>query len=555
MSGPQFRITRRRALAIGGSLVGSALAAACVPTQSAPGATAPGASAPGTPAPATGAGTAAASITPRRGGTLTYSRSSKLQSPTNVIASLLAADYFTAQNMYEPLYQFKDGAVVGLLAEKTDTSADGLTWTITLRSGVKFHDGTNFDATAVKTNLDVRKARPTFLARSAMAPMKEVKVVDPKTVQLILNAPSGSLQAVLASIAFGMQSPTAMAKYPDPADYAKNAAGTGVFKPEGGPTAEGGVTFVRNEEYWGQKANLDKLVYKPILDDGARSLALEAGDVQVAGVAPADAPRLRSDGKVNVLLALPAMQGGGTALWFNLAKPPFNDKRVRQAVAYGLDGDAMVKLFGELGKRADSVLSPGMLGYTSSPLYPYDVAKAKQLLADAGLKAGTPLDFIANTFGSYPTHAQLIKQNLDALGFNTTIRALQSAAWLPEMNQPAAGAKWQLSLDGIPSAFPDADALFPRYFASATDTATPGGGNWDHYRNDQFDALLAKQAATADQGARNAILAQMQRMLWDDLPMIPLVWISTPWATSKSVHDVDVGNLDGYPRYQRAWLG
>src|SRR6185369_11771299 len=109
-------------------------------------------------------------------------------------------DYFTAQNMYEPLYQFKSGAVVGLLAEKTEYSADGLTWTITLKSGVKFHDGTDFDAAAVKTNLDIRKARPTFLARSAMAPIKEVKVVNPTTVQLILSAPSGSLQGILASI-------------------------------------------------------------------------------------------------------------------------------------------------------------------------------------------------------------------------------------------------------------------------------------------------------------------------------------------------------------------
>lgn len=498
---------------------------------------------------------AASGGAPRTGGTLVYGHQVVSTSPLNMLlVTQPRSDYIVGMQIYESLYRITlTGAVEDWLAQKTEISPDSLTWTITLRSGVKFHDGSDFDAAAVKTNLDIRKTHPTFTLKSQMAPIKEVKVVDSKTVQLLLTWPSASLRAVLSSVGFGMQSPTAMAKFTDPVAYSRNAAGTGPFKLDSITTGQA-VDLVRNNEYWGQKAYLDKLVFRYLEDPAARIAALEAGDVQFVLDMPAtEAVRLQQEGKLNVGRTPAA--GTLDYLYFNTAKGPTADKRVRQAIVYGLNLESYLAVTKGLGERADSLIPPNLLGYAKNPLYPYDPAKAKQLLAAAGFKSGTPIEIMTvptSGSGSLPQEAQLMKQDLDALGFSTTIKVMDVAAMVAALGTPAASSTWQLGILGGTSQYPDSEGLLQRWFHSANEP--PVGQNWTHYSNPEVDTLLAKQSAEADPAARQRIMAEIQKILWDDLPTYVVLRTFGSSANAKSVQGVEI-LPDRTVRFASAWVG
>src|SRR5260221_3432851 len=265
----------------------------------------------------------------KAGGTLVMAQWVVPPSPLNMILSTVpGADYEVGALVYDSLYRILPTGEIGPgLAQKTEISSDNLTWTITLPPAVKFHDGTDLDASAVKSNLDIRKTHPTFSLKSQMAPIKEVKILDSTRLQLVLTQPAASLRAVLASPGFGIQSPTAMAKYPDAAQYAQHAAGSGPFRLEGSPT-DTQITLVRNDSYWGPNAYLDKIVDRIITDDSARVAALDARDIQFADVIPStEIARLQKEGRV-----VPMITPNASAidyLYINTAAAPFTDLRVR----------------------------------------------------------------------------------------------------------------------------------------------------------------------------------------------------------------------------------
>jgi peptide/nickel transport system substrate-binding protein len=494
------------------------------------------------------------SSTPTIGGILTYAVSTYL-TPLDMIRSTTPGDYTVGGAVYDTLYLAQPlGRVEPGLAEKTSISQDGLTWTLTLRAGVKFHDGTDFDATAVKWNLDTRRTTTTFPLKAQLALIKEARVVDSKTIQLLLNQPVPALMVVLSSPAFGMQSPAAWSQYSDPAQYTNHAAGTGPFKLDGTPSSAN-LTLVRNDQYWGPKPYLDKIVFRLIADDSARIAALEAGDVNMIDQVPGNEyQRLTQDGKVTTILT-PAAEAN-TYLWFNLSKAPFSDKRVRQAIIDGLHLDQYPSITSGLGSVADSIVPPALAGYSKSVPYPYDLAKAKQLLSDAGVSSGSPVEIITYASPSFYTVqlAQLVKQDLDALGFSTTIRSgLDVNGWFSIVGTSAVDSKWQLTISAAGYPYLDAEAVLLRQFPSAVEA--PKGNNWEHYKNDQVDALLAQQAQTTDPAARNKLLAQVQQILWDDVPIYPLVALRRAFATSKSVHDVDIiAAAANVLRFSRTWI-
>lgn len=505
--------------------------------------------------PSASPGQSGPAATPRAGGTLVVAIGQYI-SPLDVIRTT-ANQTTVAAVIYESLYvRQADGRVEPGLAERTVVTPDALTWTITLRSGVKYHDGTDFDAASVKWNLDTRKTHATFTLKSQMGPIKVVNVVDNKTVQIVLTAPTPALQVILSSQLFGLISPTAYTKFATADEYAKNAAGTGPFKLQGLP-AEAETKFVRNDAYWGPKPYLDGVTFRLVPDGSSRLAALEAGDVHVADtLSDSEYERLRTEGRVSV--GVTAQADAQIGMWFNFANPLTADKRVRQAIAQSLDRASYKQIFKSLGDDPPKSIVPVQFrgSAPSTTEYPLDLTKAKQLLADAGIKPGTPLQLITqNTQPAYIQLAQLLKQDLDKLGFVTNIRLSDTTGWLADMTLAAApsSAKWQVSVAQVNASYLDAESILFRFFPSTADA--PKGSNWQHYANSQVDALLAQQAKTVDAAQRDRLLAQIQQIVFDDLAGYPLLASRPFFAYSKAAHDIDVIRLTPPElRYGRTWL-
>jgi peptide/nickel transport system substrate-binding protein len=334
--------------------------------------------------------------------------------------------------MFEGLVGLKPGTtkVIPALATSWTTSKNGLAWTFKLRQGVKFHDGTTFDAKSVCFNFNRNFNLPGYLQGEATnyywftvfggyakpstgnpGPDKSLyrgcKVVNASTARIILTRRSSSFLAALALSPFAIASPTALVKY-------KADAGTvgsdGSFRPTGtfgtsNPVGTGPFKFkswrigdklvmVRNDNYWGTKAKLKTLIFRPISDSTARLQALQSGELDGANLlAPQDVPSVANSSSLKVL-SRPAFNIGYVGMNQKIA--PLNNLKVRQAVAYGLDKKAVVGAFyGGRGHVANQFMPPLVEGYAKKgvPEYPYNPTKAKALLQEAGLSLPVTLEF------------------------------------------------------------------------------------------------------------------------------------------------------------------
>ncbi|WP_245573950.1 ABC transporter substrate-binding protein [Amycolatopsis nigrescens] len=320
------------------------------------------------------------------------------------------------RQVYDTLLQNKPGTaeVVGSLAQEWTPSNEGKTWTFKLRQGVKFHDGTPFDAAAVCYNFDRWFNMKGAAAQSQMIyygdvfegfannegdatgdPVyKNCEAPDAGTAVLNLNKAKGAFPAAFTLPSFSISSPEALKKYNADqvvqsggsfqySEYVKHPTGTGPFKFEGYDQAKGEVTLTRNEESF-DKAKLEKLIFKIIADENARKQALKSGDIDGYDYPnPGDYQLLRGDGEK----VLPRPSFNVLYLGINQkGNPKLQDLKVRQALAYGVNREQFVK--GKLaeGSEVATEFVPKVIdGYTDDVTkYPYDPEKAKSLLAEAG---------------------------------------------------------------------------------------------------------------------------------------------------------------------------
>src|SRR2546428_2816162 len=294
-------------------------------------------------------------------------------------------------NVFDTLVRFKvdSTAVEPSLAESWTVSPDGLVWTFKLRSGARFHDGTPFNAEAVKFNYD-RQVDPknpyhtgSFdYAEFTFQNVKSVEAVDPLTVRFILSARFAPFLINMAMFSTGIASPTAIRKYGP--DFFKNPVGTGPFKFVEW-VAKDHVTYEANKDYWAGRPCIDRLIIRGIPDNTVRLLEMERGSVQMMDqVNPPDYDRIRSN-KDLVLYSGPGLNVGYLAM--NTQNPPFNDRRVRQAVSYAVNKAALVQAFyGGIAQPAKNPMPPPILGYKhSGPEYRDPRRQNKQPLAQAGL--------------------------------------------------------------------------------------------------------------------------------------------------------------------------
>jgi peptide/nickel transport system substrate-binding protein len=450
---------------------------------------------------------------------------------------------FVMATIYDSLVRYKPGTVEVEpgLAQSWDISSDGLTYTFHLRKGVKFQDGSPVNADAIAQNIDrqYNKSSPIYIYNTGpvesyrdftYGAMESYRAINDDTVEIKLKAPSAALLASLAMVWNGVVSPTAAAKYGK--DFRNHPVGSGpfIFKEWRQRDA---VALDANPDYWKSKPKVDHLVFKEYPDAQAGLLALKRGEVQIMGdVATSVVPALKSDPSL-VVVTQPGLVVNGMAMPNEV--PPFNDKRVRQALNYAVDKEAINKaLYSGLAATMTSPLPEAQWGFDKTMTgYKYDPAKAKQLLAAAGVKDGLKVELLAySTPRGYnpagPDLAVALQGYFKKVGIDADIRKLDMGAFLAT----ARSGKYQgMFLSGFSGDNGDPDNFLDSLF----DAREIPVGDTSHYKNDQVEKLLAEARTTPDMAKRVALYKTIQRQIMDDAPWVFVNSVLQVRATRKDV--------------------
>jgi ABC-type transport system substrate-binding protein len=438
--------------------------------------------------------------------------------------------------MYENLVRFdaKLNLVPGL-AERWEQSADGMTWIFFLRKGVKFHDGTPFNAEAVKYFID-RMIGPEKPSRAGLyAPLvASAEVVDESTVRLRMKTPFAFLLNNIAHSASGIVSPTAHRALGK--DIARKPVGTGPFKFVEWVHGDH-ITLAANDAYWGGKPKLDRIVVKTVKEDSARLMMLQSGDAHLAVRLPAeDIPRLAKDPNIQLdsTETLRVLYVG-----FNCAKQPFSDPRVRQAFNLATDRESIVKnLYQGRALVASNIVAPLTTGYFPMAPIPYDPERAKKLLAEAGFPNGLKAKFISPQ-GRYPKDfemAQALQQQWKRAGIDVSLNTMEWAAYLAATRKPVEQTDVEIFLLGwAPSSAEARWILYPLYHSEQW---VPKGNNRVFFSNKQFDEYVDKLTRATAKAERDNYLKLAQELIAREVPQIPILVTKETIGYSKRLKGV-----------------
>ncbi|MCA0353635.1 MAG: ABC transporter substrate-binding protein [Chloroflexi bacterium] len=467
------------------------------------------------------------------------------------------------RQIQESLLGFKAGTleVVPELATKWEPNADATEWTFTLREGVKFSDGTDFNADAVVFNFQ-RLFVPDFefgfraegkqynivpdifggYAGDPNSAFKEVVAVDPTTVKFVLTRPVPLLPSYLAASYFGISSPEAVKaakeKYGSPE---VGGVGTGPFKFERWDAGQS-ITLVRNEDYWGDKAKMPGVVVRFIAEAPQRLAELEAGTIDFTINLSADSRnKIASSADLQVVDLTPF---NIAYLSLNMNNKPFDDVRVRQAVAYAINKQEILDAsYGGVGSIADDFLPDGLAEYRATDLepYAYDPEKAKALLAEAGyadgfstmvLTDGTelPLElwYMPVSRPYYPdakSVAELYAAQLSDVGIKVELKTEDWGVYLDNWD---AGLKNGMVMLGWTGDYGDPNNFLFTHFG-------PGNADEAGYSNEQVWQLLADAGGASSPAESIRLFQEAGKLINTDLPRIPIVHAPPVLAAKKAL--------------------
>jgi len=503
-----------------------------------------------TSAPSATSASAAATSAPAkpavtRGGTLRIGLDSDLTTMDPHL-STAAVDRQVYQSIYNPLVRLdKDLTLKPELAEKWEFT-DPTTLVMNLRKGVKFHDGTDFNAAAVKVNFDRMMNPDTKSLRAAeISSVKEVQVVDDFTIKLILKAPNAALLAVLSDRAGMMISTAAITKYGK--DLARNPVGTGPFSFVEWTTGDH-LSLKKFDGYWEKGADgqplpyLDAVTIKPITDATVRLTSLKTNTVDIINqIAPKDVAPMRAS-KDPILDEVTGL--GWQGLYMNDAKPPFDKVEVRQALNYAIDRDSLAKnvLFGTV-TAGQGPIPPSSWAYDAGiNSYKRDVAKAKDLLAKAGQTGPVKFPCIIVNSPDAQLTGQALKEQIAEAGFEMDIQLLDFPTALAKQTAKDYTC-FQIGWSGRPD--PDGNIYTFLY--------TNAPGNASNYSNKQVDDLLDKTRTTYDQAQRKTLYAQALKIVNDEGGLPFLYWPSDFKLWGAKVNGF-LHVPDGMIRTKEMWL-
>jgi peptide/nickel transport system substrate-binding protein len=461
-----------------------------------------------------------------------------------------------ARQIFESLVQLKPGTtkLEPALAKSWRPSRDGKTWTFTLRKGVKFHDGTAFNAAAVCANFNrwynwtgpFQDASASYYYRQLFGGFKRnestglskplyksCRGLGRYVARITLNRRSGPFVPSLVLPAFAIQSPTAMSRY----EANKGELVSGTFRPTGTyafqhPTGTGPYKFGswtvgqrvvldRNNSYWSKRAPIARIIVRPISNNTSRLQALQSGEINGYDlVAPQDMPTIKSNSRLRLIDRPPFNVAYVT---INQAKPPMNNILVRRAVAHGLDRAGVVNSF-YAGRAvvAHQFMPPAVPGYnTTVRKYPFNPATSRSLLQRAGLTLPVKIDFYWPTNVSRPympspnLNFAAFKASLERSGFE--VRAV-SEPWRPDyVKHVNEGAGGHLNMIGWTGDYADADNFVGTFFQSNN----PQFGLTGKGAHANIKKLLNQAEATVNTATRIKLYKQINKLIAEFVPAVP----------------------------------
>ncbi|GAA3403626.1 glutathione ABC transporter substrate-binding protein [Paenibacillus hodogayensis] len=420
-----------------------------------------------------------------------------------------------ARAMYEGLMGFDENMnVVPVLAASHKISEDGLVYTFALKENIKFHDGTDFNAEAVKLNLDrIRDEKNNLRLRKSFAKVANVAAPDAKTVVVTLTEP---YNAFLNKMAMALMISPKTLK--EPGDViAKNPVGTGAFKFKEWVQGDR-LVVVKNADYWQKDLpKVDSVTFKPVPENGSRIAMLKTGEADFIYPMPTEQVTEVQNQKDIVVDKIDSTIVRYVTL--NTMKKPFDDLKVRQAINYAINKEAYTKVVKSgFGSKLDSTMSSKTQHYSKQTGYDYDVEKAKKLLAEAGYADGFAAEIWGENDSETMKGMQFIQQQLALVGIKLEVKSMEAGTLSQQINsaktpQEAKVQMWYVSWS--PSSG-DADGATRGLFSS--EMFPPAGSNTAYYKNENVDKWIADANKATDPAKAKTIYADIQKTIWNDAP-------------------------------------
>lgn len=457
-------------------------------------------------------------------------------------------------NIFETLvhFNYKDQGtkVVPGLAKKWTLSNGGKTYTFKLRKGVKFQDGTDFNAKAVVFNFHRWKNGKgqfpfypsEFNGYGDESVIKNVKAIDPYTVQFNLRQPSAPFLHNLALAAFGIASPSAVKKYGK--DFTKHPVGTGPYKlVKWEPNNM--IVLEKNKNYWKKGLpKLNRIIFKVIKSNHGRLTALENGEIDLmSGLNPSDIEQVKNNQKLKVYFRPPLNVG---YLGMTVTRKPFNQVKVRQAINYAINKKAIVKAFyADKARVAVSPLPKTIDAYYDGlKPYSYNPKKAKELLKEAGYPNGFKMELWAMPIArpympDAKKIAQAIQSDLSKVGIKAKIVTYDWATYLAKIHKQQA--------DAFLLGWTDTNGTANDILYTQFSTDSVGGNNGTFYSNKQLDRILKKAQRETDKAKRKELYKKAQIIIHHDAPWVPIVHSTPAFAVGADVANFQPQPTGPYP--------
>lgn len=465
---------------------------------------------------------------PVKGGEITVGIAQDLDDSLDPHQTVAAGTREVLFNIFEGLVKpNSDGEMIPAVAEKYTLSEDGTTYTFTLREGVEFHNGQTVTAEDVVYSINRCAAVPEGQEKplvAAFSAVKSVEALDEKTVAVTIA------QRDLEFISY-------MTAAIIPADYENQdtaPVGTGPFKFVS-RTPQQDFVMERFEDYWGAPAWLDKVTYKICENADALVMNLNGGSIDLcAHLTSAQASQLNQNFQV-----LEGTMNLVQAIYLNNQAKPFDNQLVRQALCYAIDRQGIMDMVADgHGTAVGSSIYPAFTKYFLPELvdkYPHDVAKAKELLAQAGYPDGFDMTIsVPNNYQPHMDTAEVVAEQLREAGINVTIQPVEWSTWLDTIYN---GRQFQATVVGVDAANMTARAMLERFTSDY-------GKNFINYNNPAYDALFQQAINAQDEATQTDLYKQMEAMLADTAANVYIQDLCDLVAMRQ-----DLGGLKFYPIY------
>ena len=481
--------------------------------------------------------------TPRRGGIF---RAGLNADPPNLDPhqSTAAVDRQVFQSLFDKLVDIdQDFTIVPMLATSWTITNNGKTYTFKLRPNVVFHDGTPFDAEAVRYNFQ-RMLDPAFASprRFEIILVQRVTVIDPLTVQLDLESAFSPLLALLSDRAGMMVSPAAARRLGR--DFALEPVGTGPYRfVEKRPQDR--IVLERFDRHWDRTAGLvDRIVFRPFIDEQARLANLRAAELDIIDqVAPTDVPQLKTDTRVRLV----EREGlGWQGIWLMVQGPPFNNRALRQSLNATIDRRTLVRVvFGDTASPANGPFPTGMLASDAGPnnrIPERNLELARARLREGGQPSGFTFTMKITPGRVQQQIGQIVQSMAGEAGIRVNLEIIEFGALLSLLG----AHRYEAALLGW-SGRPDPDGNIYNNFV------TWAGQNRAAYSNSRFDTLLDAARILTTPDHRRRAYADALTIMNEDLPYLFLYWPKEYKVMTPKVQGY-VHNADGMMRLRHVWL-